>query len=48
VINVADGRALPYEGSRVYVPFEDPNDPLPDLGINGRPCSLSPASAARS
>jgi uncharacterized cupin superfamily protein len=34
VINVADARAVSYEGSGVYVPFEDPDDRFPDFGIN--------------
>jgi uncharacterized cupin superfamily protein len=34
VINVADARALRFEGSGAYVPFEDPNDRFPDFGIN--------------
>jgi uncharacterized cupin superfamily protein len=34
VVNVADARAVRYEGSGTYVPFEDPNDPFPDFGIN--------------
>jgi uncharacterized cupin superfamily protein len=34
VINVADARAVSYEGSGVYVPFEDPSDRFPDFGIN--------------
>jgi uncharacterized cupin superfamily protein len=34
VVNVADARAVRYEGSGVYVPFEDPGDPFPDFGIN--------------
>ena len=34
VINVADAPAVQYEGSGVYVPFEDPDDRFPDVGIN--------------
>lgn len=34
VINVADARAVRYEGSGTYVLFEDPDDRFPDLGIN--------------
>jgi uncharacterized cupin superfamily protein len=34
VINVADARAVSYEGTGVYVPFEDPSDRFPDFGIN--------------
>jgi hypothetical protein len=34
VINVADARALHFEGSGTYVPFEDPTDRFPDFGIN--------------
>jgi len=34
VVNVAEARAIRYEGSGVYVPFEDPNDRFPDYGIN--------------
>jgi uncharacterized cupin superfamily protein len=34
VVNVADARAVRYEGSGTYVPFEDPSDRFPDFGIN--------------
>jgi hypothetical protein len=34
VVNVADARAVSYEGSGVYVPFEDPDNRFPDFGIN--------------
>jgi mannose-6-phosphate isomerase-like protein (cupin superfamily) len=34
VINVADARALRFEGAGTYVPFEDPNERFPDFGIN--------------
>jgi uncharacterized cupin superfamily protein len=34
VVNAGDARAVRYEGSGSYVPFEDPNDRFPDYGIN--------------
>jgi uncharacterized cupin superfamily protein len=34
VINVAEARAVRFEGSGTYVSFEDPNDRFPDFGIN--------------
>jgi uncharacterized cupin superfamily protein len=34
VINAADAPALSFEGSGMYVPFEDPADGFPDFGIN--------------
>jgi uncharacterized cupin superfamily protein len=33
VVNVADARALRFEGSGTFVTFEDPDDRFPDLGI---------------
>jgi hypothetical protein len=34
VLNVAEARALRFEGSGTYVPFEAPGDRFPDFGIN--------------
>jgi uncharacterized cupin superfamily protein len=34
VINVADARAVRYEGAGTYVPFEGEGDRFPDFGIN--------------